>query len=67
MAITLDLSTLEAHLVLGALNRERLEASKLAAEAKHETVREYHDVSAQVLARVETAMCDAMFPETVEA
>ena len=63
MKITLELAPEEAHLLLPAISARRLEWSQVAADALDMPTREYGDVASRILARVETRICDQMFPE----
>ena len=62
MAVNLELAPHEAHVLLGSLNRERLTAAHLAAKAKDATQREYQQVVADVLGRIESGIVDQLLP-----
>jgi hypothetical protein len=63
--IKLELDTVEGHLLLAAINAGRLDALTFEAEAQTETAREYENVRARVLGRIETSLLDAMYPTCV--
>lgn len=63
MKIELELDVLEAHFLLPAISAARAEAVLSKAKAKTDTAREYADVRATVLGRIESDICDRMFPE----
>ncbi len=66
MKIVLELDPREAHILLPAITDKRLAWSKSAATADSDIYREYSDVASRILNRIETTLCDQMFPETVE-
>lgn len=63
--IVLELDVHECHMLLPAITDKRLAWSKAAADAEADVYREYGEVAAAILSRLETQLCDQMFPETV--